>query len=88
MPVERGDSDATVGGIAADDPSTFEQSSLRGTTSTGNARLIVRDATQIEVIDTNNYWTALTVEGVLDEIAGLTGHDSGAKVQDRFISCS
>jgi len=73
MAVERGDSNATVGGTSTDTPSTFEQSTLKGTTTTGNARLIVRDATQIEVIDSYNYWTSNTVEGVLDEIANLTG---------------
>ena len=82
MPVERGDSGSPVGGTSTDVPSTFEQSTLKGTTSTGNARLIVRDATQIQVIDTNNVWTSLTVEGVLDEIAGLTGLDSG--IQDQI----
>ena len=69
MAVERGDSDATVGGISVDNPSTFEQSSLRGTTETGNARLVVRDATQIDIIDTLAYFTSNTVEGALQELA-------------------
>ena len=82
MPVERGDSSSPVGGTSSDVPSTFEQSTLKGTTTTGGARLIVRDATQIQVIDTSNYWTALTVEGVLEEIAGLAGLDSA--IQDQI----
>lgn len=82
MPVERGDSNSAVGATIDDSPSTFEQSTLGGTTTTGNARLIVRDATQISVIDTNNVWASNTVEGVLDEIAALTGLNSA--VQDQI----
>ncbi len=82
MAVERGDSTAPIGGTSNDTPSTFEQSTLAATTSTGNARLIVRDATQIEVIDTGNFFISQTVEGVLAEIAGLTGLDSS--IQDQI----
>jgi hypothetical protein len=72
MATERGDSSAAVGGTPTDVESTFEQSSLNGTTATGNAKLVVRDATQIEMIDTLNLFTATTVEGGLQEIANAT----------------
>ena len=81
MAVERGDSTAPVGGTSSDTPGTFETSTLKGTTTTGNARLIVRDATQIAVIDTYSYWISNTVEGVLDEIANLIG--LGSNIQDQ-----
>jgi len=68
MAVERGDSSAIVGGTSSDTPSTFEQTTLKGTTSSGNARLIVRDATQIDVIDTASKFLTNTVESVLAEL--------------------
>lgn len=72
MPTERGDTSAAVGGTGTDVPSTFDQTSLNGVTTTGNAKLVVRDATQIDVIDTNSYFTKTTVEGCLEEIAQAT----------------
>jgi len=82
MAVERGDSTAPIGGTSSDAPTTFEQTTLKGTTTTGNAKLVKRDATEIDVIDTNGYWSATTVEGVLDEIATLAGLDSA--IQDQI----
>ena len=72
MPTERGDTSAPIGGTSTDVPSTFDQTSLNGVTTSGNAKLVVRDATQIDVIDTNSYFTATTVEGCLEEIAQAT----------------
>lgn len=68
MPIERGDSIQTPGASPNDDPSTFEQNTLNGTTTTGNASVVVRNATAITIVDTPNYFTSTTVEGALGEL--------------------